>query len=376
MRLTRTRRYMLLRNAAKRLAPGQRSEHGPLDDSADLEDAEPVMLELPAGVPKPRVGLVKDVDDYPYWTKYRRFLAANDVPYEIYDIHRSTWRQAAESFDMVVWRPMSFPFELDECRRKFHVLEQLLGKVCHPSFAEVMLYEDKLLQYEVLRQHDLPVIDTFITSSLDEALAHVAVCGYPAVWKLSCGSGSLGVELARDRRTAERWLRQAFSFAGRATYWPYVGQKNYVYLQRLEPNSGWDVRCIVVGDAAFGYYRDVPPGEFRASGMGTVRREAPPAEAVRIARRLARALDLPQVAVDLLESPSDGRLSIIEFSSFIQIGTPRQLTVDGVPGMLVFSDDDTYEFVPAKVWLQELTLKRVMETRWTAAARLREEGGR
>lgn len=375
MRFTHTRSFVLARNAAKRLVPGSRGWPQPVDDSGGLAAAGEVLLDWPSGVRKPLVGLVRDVDVYPYWTKYRRFLTANDIPYEIYDIHRSSWRRAAEPFDVVVWRPMSFPYELEECRRKYYVLERLLDKVCHPSFAEAMLYEDKLLQYEVLRLHDLPVIETFVTHSEEEALAYVASCEYPAVWKLGCGSGSLGVELARDRRTAERWVRRVFSFTGRATYWPYVGQKNYVYLQRLEPNSGWDVRCVVVGDAAFGYYRDVPPGEFRASGMGTVRRAPPPGEALRIARRLARALDLPQVAVDLLQGPSDGDFSIIEFSSFIQVGTPHQLVVDGVPGMFVFSDDDTYEFVPTRVWLQELTLKRVMETRWIPIARTREEQG-
>ncbi len=291
MRLTRTRRYMMARNALKELLPARFPESRPVDDGAELEGAEQVLLAWPESVPKPRVGLVRDIDDYPYWTKYRRFLRANEIPYEIYDLHRSTWLLDAQRFDMVLWRPSSYPYELEECRRKFHILERELDMVCYPSFAEAQLYEDKITQYELLRHHGLPVIETFVSNSEPETLEYLRSCAYPLVWKLTAGSGSYGVELAPDRRTAERWVRRVFDFAGRRTYWPYVGQKNYVYLQRFIPDATYDLRVIVIGSMVFGYYRDVPRGEFRASGMGSVRWGALPLEAMRIARRVARALE-------------------------------------------------------------------------------------
>jgi hypothetical protein len=41
------------------------------------------------------------------------------------------------------------------------------------------------------------------------------------------------------------------------------------------------------------------------------------------------------------------------------------LRLDGVPGAYVFDGPgDDYRFVPMRVWPQELTLKRVLETRW------------
>jgi hypothetical protein len=179
---------MLLRSAAKRLLPQRFPEQGPVEDDPELEHADQVLLAWPSGVRKPRVGLVRDTDPFPYWTKYRRFLQANDIPFEIYDIHRSTWLRDAQRFDMVVWRPMSFPHELEECRSKFRILETELGTLCYPSVTELHLYEDKITQYELLRHHGLPVADTFISNSESEALEYAATCTYPLVWKLAAGS--------------------------------------------------------------------------------------------------------------------------------------------------------------------------------------------
>ena len=373
MRITRTRTYHLAKNLAKQIVPGQHAWHGPLDDGDVVAAVEPVRIDWPDDVRKPFVGLVRDADDFPYWTKYRHFLEANTIPFELFDIHRSGWLAEAARFDAVVWRPMSFPSELEECRRKVFLLERELGVLAYPSLAEAMIYEDKLLQYELLRRHDLPAIETFVSHSEEEALDHVARCGYPAVWKVGSGSGSLGVERVRDPRAAGRMVRQAFSFSGRRTYWPYVGQKDYVYLQRLEPNSGWDVRVVVIGNFAQGYYRDVPKGEFRASGMETIRRGTPPDEAMRVARRVARVLDVPQIAVDMLARADDGRLLVIELSSFLMVRSPMMQEINGVPGVYVFDDDDHYHFEPMVVWPQELALRRLLERSWIDAGRGREK---
>jgi glutathione synthase/RimK-type ligase-like ATP-grasp enzyme len=356
---------VLFKNAVKRLAPGDFAGHGPMDDRTSVDQAPVLALSWPEGVRRPRVGLVRDIDVYPYWTKYERFLTANRIEVGAYDIHRSSWIEDAAAFDMILWRPLSFPFELEECRRKFYVLERHLGKLCYPSYDEALLYEDKILQYEMLKLRGLPVIDTFISHSADETLGHMQQRSYPAVWKASTGSGSLGVELLRRARPGQRWARKVFSFAGRRTCWPYLAQKNYVYVQRLVPNQGFDVRVIVIGDKVLGYYRDVPRGEFRASGMGTVRKDRLPPKAVIIARRAAEALRAPCLGVDMLIDTSGERAFIIEVSSFFQVITPEQLHVDGVPGMLV---GDDLEFVPIRVWPQELALQHVLERQWVPYA--------
>ena len=365
--LRRTRNYLLFKNAAKRVVPGRFAWPEPVDDSATSRmcRGEPLALAWPEGVPKPKVGLVADVDVPPYWTKYRRFLEANGIPYVLYDIHRSDWRQRAADLDVVLWRPLSFPYELEECRRKFWLLENVLGVLCYPSLAEALVYEDKILQYDVLSHHGFPVVPTFVSHSEQEAIQYAAATTYPAVWKISCGAGSLGVELVKDRQSAERRIRQVFSFAGRRTYWPYQAQKNYVYLQRFEPNAGYDLRVMVIGDTVLGYHRAVPPGDFRASGMDTTYHRAIPDAAIHLACRVHQALGFTMVALDLLADRAEQVFSIIEISLFTQIREEFKLEVDGISGAYR-ANGDGYRFVPGAVVPHDLILEELFSTKWIA----------
>lgn len=370
MRLTRTRRYVLIKNAARRLLPFLVSKPRPVDDGATcaaiLECRSPVM-DWPAGIPKPKVGLVRDLDPYPYWTRYQSWLVANDMPYDYYDIHCSDWLEQARDYDMILWRPMSFPHELEECRRKYWVLEREMGKLCAPSYAETLLYEDKALQYFLMRVHDLPAVDTFVSHSEKEVRQELRRRDYPTVWKITCGSGSFGVELARRRAIADRWARAVFSYGGRPTYWPYVGQKDYVLLQRLEPTAGWDLRVIVAGDALLGYYRDVPSGEFRASGMHTERYGELPQSALHIAAEVARKLDTCMIAVDMIADPLESEYRIIELSAFPQVDEVG-LKIDGQTGVYRLRDGG-YVFEAVKVMPQDLALECVMRRRWIPSRR-------
>jgi glutathione synthase/RimK-type ligase-like ATP-grasp enzyme len=374
-KLSHTRNYLLLKNSIKRVAPGRFRWPDPIDDTATSRMcvSEPRVMDWPPEVTRPTVGLVADADMPPYWTKYRRFLDANQIPYRLYDIHRSEWRSRAAEFDVVLWRPMSFPYELEECRRKFWFLENALGKICYPSLAEALIYEDKILQYELLDHLGFPVVPTFVSHSEEEALEYAASTTYPAVWKISCGAGSLGVELVKDERTAVRRIRQVFSFAGRRTYWPYVAQKNYVYLQRFEPNAGYDLRVMVMGDTMLGYHRSVPPGDFRASGMDTTYHRSIPNEAMHLARRVRDALGMTMLALDMLADRAEQRFSIIEISLFTQIKEEFKLEVDGVSGTYR-QNGDGYHFVPGAVVPHDLMLEELFLSRWIALRRAVDPG--
>jgi glutathione synthase/RimK-type ligase-like ATP-grasp enzyme len=361
-RLNRTRWFWTVKNSIKALVQKAPAIYPIVDDRQELDVAERVLIDWPSDRVKPRVGLVQDRNYPPYWTKYERFLRNNDFPFEYYDIHRSDWLTDSKQFDVIVWASGAHAPMIEEQKRKTFILENYCGKVCFPSFDTLMWYEDKIYQYEWLRMFDFPVVETFISHSYAETIERLPQSKYPLVTKVPVGAGSLGVELIKNGRQAERVAKQAFSPVGRTTQWPFLRQKDYVYFQKFQPNAGYDLRVIAVGNRVFGYYRDVPQGEFRASGMGLVRKGAIPEDAVQLAMRLIKKLDLVIAAIDLLRDPA-GKLHIIEISAFIQVDTGVQLEVDGVPGAYVFDSSEEYHFEPGKLWIQELALSEFFK-RW------------
>lgn len=359
-KLYRTRWFWTLRNAIRDLVQKAPVNYSIVDDRDELDVAEHVLVSWPSDRAKPTVGLVQDRKFPPYWTKYERFLLRNQFPFEYLEIHRSDWLAISKQLDVIIWASEGAAPEIEEQKRKTFLLENFLGKVCFPSFETLMWSEDKIYQYEWLRMFDFPVIETFISHNAAETLAKIQQLDYPLIAKVPVGAGSLGVELVKNLKEAEGIAKQAFSPVGRRIYWPYFRQKDYVYFQKFMPNAGYDLRVIAVGNKVFGYYRDVPQGDFRASGMGIVRKGDLPEDAVHLAVQVIKKLGLVIAAVDMLQD-SSGKFHIIEMSPLIQVDTAGQLHVDGVPGAYVFSSSGTYTFEPGMFWIQELALKEFFE---------------
>jgi hypothetical protein len=208
-----------------------------------------------------------------------------------------------------------------------------------------MLYENKLMQFFTLTLAGLPVIRSLATYDYAEALRWIQQARYPFVSKIRTGSGSQGVTLVRTQRIARRIVEQVFR-NGRATYWPFARQKNYVLFQEFMENKGYDIRVIVADDEnIFGYFRSVPRGDFRASGYGALRFDALPREAIE------------------LQSAHDGRFHIIEISQFIKIDFASELLVNGVRGRYRYDTaSQSLTFEPGRVWPQEIILKNFFES--------------
>ena len=368
-RLFRTRWFWTLRNSLRDLVPRKPADIPIVDDRPVSSDgeyfAEKVVLDWPANCPKPNVGLVRDRREYPYWTKFEHFLENTEIPFRYYEVHRSDWLEEAARFDVILWAPEAATvYDVEESRRKTYILEKNCGKVCFPSFDTLMWNEDKIAQYHLLRLRGFPVIETFISHDLHEILDRTSRLEYPLVTKSSIGAGSMAVELVKDSWQAEAVARSIFSVGGRRTYWPYYRQKNYVYFQKYQVNEGYDLRVIMVGDIALGYYRDVPDGDFRASGMNTVRFGGLPEEAVFLARRVSAEFGEITMAVDMLRDPRDGKFYISELSAMPGIDLLCDLIVDGVRGFYYFDRFDKLRFEAGVYWTPELMLREFLKRKW------------
>lgn len=352
-RLRKTRWYFRLRQNFPEL------RQPVADDSEQSENADVVTIDWPRDVRKPVFGLLQDSERCPRWTKYRRFLRNNGFRYSLYNLHAHNWLQMARNFDVVVGICSCEPWHLQELRQKYYFLEHHLGIKTYPSTDEVLLYENKKLEAYLAKALGIPFARTFISHDREDALAIIEKAKYPLVSKVVPASGSVGVQLVRNRAQAARIIQAAFSANGRKTHFHYFRQKNCVYFQEFIPNDGFDIRVIVVGNMLFGYYRKVPAGDFRASGMGLVEKRALPEEAMQITLELNGLLKSPMLVVDFVHALT-GEYYVIEYSPVCQMDTPEQLHVDGVPGAYIWTHEGGFRFQPCRYWVMELALKQYL----------------
>jgi glutathione synthase/RimK-type ligase-like ATP-grasp enzyme len=330
-----------------------------VDDRDKINDAEIVNIEWPSNVKKPRFGIVRDYGIYPRWTKYCRFLENNGFEYGIYNIHAHNWIETAANYDVIIGIVSNEIWRLYELREKYYFLETYLGKVTCPRTGHMNLYENKILEAYISKVCGLPFAKTYVSYDKEDALHILENLNYPAVSKVVPSSGSVGVELVLGARQGRKMVQQAFSRQGRRTHIIPFRQKNYIYFQEFVPNDGYDIRVIVVGDWVFGYYRRTLEGDFRASGMNQIEMRALPEEAMKIARKVYGAVKSPMLVVDMVHG-LDGNYRIVEFSPVCQVELPEDLVVNGVPGVYIFDDDETFHFEAGRYWVHELVLKEFL----------------
>jgi glutathione synthase/RimK-type ligase-like ATP-grasp enzyme len=98
----------------------------------------------------------------------------------------------------------------------------------------------------------------------------------------------------------------------RSIHW----ERGYAYFQEFIPANDHDTRVTVIGDRAFAFRRMVRPGDFRASGSGSIDYDpgAIDQECIRTAFEAARKIGTTCIAFDFVRRPSDGVQLIIEMS--------------------------------------------------------------
>lgn len=331
-----------------------------------LSAAEKVILDHPVNIV---VGVVKDEDSYAdmglvkeraYYPKYERFLENNNIAYDYYDPLLSDWIEQAKKFDLILWHTSSDPSMQEIAEGKIFILEQM-GKKCLPSYNEVWSYENKIRASYLYKLHNLPSIPTFISHSKSETLSYLEKRNFHLFQKISTGSASYGVDKIDNLDQAKKIVNQVFSHKGKETYFKYSHQKDYVYFQEFIEDATYDLRVMCVGNEFFGYYRYPNKGDFRASGAGNYEKKEIPVEALELAFKVREMFDSTFLATDFVYSEKLKNFLIIESSIFIGVDSCEQLSVGGIAGKYVRHAENQYEFVKGKFWVQELTLKNIIE---------------
>jgi len=184
---------------------------------------------------------------------------------------------------------------------------EAMGVPVFPNTSTCWHYNDKTGQKYLLEAIGAPIVPTHVFYNLVDALSWIEKTSFPKVFKLSKGAGSANVRLVHSANEARGLAKQAMNkgFSPVAGYTQDVRkrfrvarrrgdlfdvlrrmpavlgkirqisravgrEKGYVYFQDFVPGNDFDTRVTIIGNRAFGFTRNVRPGDFRASGSGDI----------------------------------------------------------------------------------------------------------
>jgi ribosomal protein S6--L-glutamate ligase len=163
---------------------------------------------------------------------------------------------------------------------------------------------DKHLTDVRLRAAGLPVPDTLVCQTADDALAGFERLGGDVVVKPLFGSEGRGMVRVTDRELAWRTARAIEQTGG------------VLYLQRFVRHPGWDVRAFVIGGRVVAAMKRSARGDWRTNVAqgGTAEPFDLAAAERQLAVRAAAAAGAVVAGVDLLPGPA-GEWSVIEVNA-------------------------------------------------------------
>lgn len=229
----------------------------------------------------------------------------------------------------------------------------LAGISVFPRVEDYWHFDDKVAQKYLFDALGVRTPATHVFLSKQDALEWVESAQFPVVFKLKSGAGAVNVLLMRSKEEArsrvERMFRKGYPATdaalkdvrtkirlhGQKRDWPATvrrlprtvrdllelrrdidWERGYAYFQEFVPGNSSDTRVTVIGERAFAFRRMVRPGDFRASGSGSIvyDPEAVDGACIEMAFAVAAQLKTSCIAFDFIHRPGDSLPLIVEMS--------------------------------------------------------------
>jgi glutathione synthase/RimK-type ligase-like ATP-grasp enzyme len=229
----------------------------------------------------------------------------------------------------------------------------LAGMPVFPRVEDYWHFDDKIAQKYIFDALGVRTPATHVFLNRQGAIEWLENAHFPVVFKLKSGAGSVNVLLMRSKEEArsrvDRMFRNGYPATdaafkdvrtkvrlhGRKRDWPATirrlprtvrdllelrrgidWERGYAYFQEFVPGNSCDTRVTVIGDRAFAFRRMVRPGDFRASGSGSIvyDQKAVNGACIEMAFAVAAQLKTSCIAFDFIQRPGDESPLIVEMS--------------------------------------------------------------
>ena len=281
-------------------------------------------------------------DDYP-WPKgahpdasaprWAKAIEAAGHEVRWVDVYQPDILRQLDGCSALMWRFAHVTDMRQIARRLLPVVERDLGLAVYPDQQTSWHYDDKIIQSYLFEAHGIPAPRTWVWYDRDRAMEWCKrEAEFPIVAKLWAGAGSVNVKLIRSADEAQAYVARMFDrgtyaaesesahgFRTRLKRWLKIGRARlrpgavidlpepywdthyrYSLFQQWLPGNEFDTRITVIGDRAFGFRRFNRPGDFRASGSGSIDWDPQKVDPqfVRLGFKISRLLGTQSCAMD------------------------------------------------------------------------------
>ncbi|MCD4819153.1 MAG: hypothetical protein K8S23_10725 [Candidatus Cloacimonetes bacterium] len=216
-----------------------------------------------------RIALVKDKNIF--WTVYKKIIESFGFSCDLIDIWQENEADKlfSNKYDGLIWRAKHTPKIRDLARKIINIFENELNIPCWPDWNSFSHYDDKVMQYYILKAKNIATPKTSVFYNKNMALEYLESCKYPFFYKSSTGAGASNVGLIKSKGQGKRYIAKVFG-KGLKTYFEADVQKDYVYFQEFLSNNKGDYKILCFGDQIQGFFRANRPNSIYASGSNNI----------------------------------------------------------------------------------------------------------
>ncbi|MFW9970583.1 MAG: hypothetical protein ACFFDF_10305 [Candidatus Odinarchaeota archaeon] len=266
----------------------------------------------------------------PFVLRFEQILQFNNIESVRLSLDDPDFWKKLEQISLFIYRWEFSDYDKQLAKTIMPIIERK-GILCFPNQETSWHYDDKIKQYYLLKEFNLPYTESYVFWSKSSALDWIMQAQFPVVFKLKGGAGSKNVKLIKKKKTARRIVKRMFGkgkmpntidrnkinligevkhllakferkLRGGAAIDNWQKEKDYVLFQKYLPDNEYDTRVTVIGNRAFAFRRKVRSKDFRASGSGIIeyKRENINLDAIKVAFETSKKLKFQSMAYDFL----------------------------------------------------------------------------
>ncbi len=154
--------------------------------------------------------------DHLLWVKACEEFS-DQITFDVIEFTHNDWFEKiqAKEYDLYLLRAPGqtslFKQLYDE---RTYILSEVLKKTVYPSFKEVLIYENKRFLSYWLKANSIPAPQTSVFYNKKEVQEYAQSTSYPVVLKTNIGASGKGIKIAKDIKSFNDYIEQAFSKKG------------------------------------------------------------------------------------------------------------------------------------------------------------------